>query len=109
MTGANDRADALLVDLVPVLESIPVMGFGGSGPSLAIAHLQSGDKERALAALRAAVDVGWRYNWWYFFDHHPALQPLRDDPEFQAMRAEVAANMAEQLKNVQKKAAPPPT
>ena len=73
-TGANDRADALLVDLVSVLESIPVMGFAGSGPWLAIAHLQSGDKERALAALRA----------------------------------EIAADMVEQLKNVQKKAAPPP-
>lgn len=108
-TGADDRADALLVDLVPVLESRPVMGFSGSGPWLAIAHLQAGDKERALVALRVAIDAGWRANWWYFFDHHPSLQALRDEPEFQAMRAEIAADMAEQLKNVQKKAAPPPT
>jgi hypothetical protein len=90
---------------------------------MAIAHLQAGDKEKALVALRTAIDAGWRYNWWYYFDHHPSLEPLRDDPEFQAMRAEIAADMAEQLKNVRrmeadgeipasqpmKKAAPPPT
>ncbi len=76
---------------------------------MAVAHLQSGDKQNALAALRTAIDAGWRYNWWYFFDHHPVLEPLHDDPEFQAMRAEIAADMATQLMNVQKKAAPPPT
>ncbi len=108
-TGADDRADALLVDLVPVLESRPVMGFTGSGPLLAIAHLQARNKEGALAALRVAVDAGWRFDWWYYFDHHPSLVPLHDDPEFQALRAEVAADMAAQLKNVQKKTAPPPT
>ena len=75
---------------------------------MVIAHLQVDDKERALVALLTAIDAGWRYNWWYFFDHHPALESLRDDPEFQAMRAEIAADMAEQLKNVRKKAAPPP-
>ncbi|MCH7538732.1 MAG: tetratricopeptide repeat protein [Proteobacteria bacterium] len=68
-----------------------------------------GEFEKALAALRVAIDAGWRANWWYFFDHHPSLQALRDEPEFKAMRAEIAADMAEQLKNVQKKAAPPPT
>ncbi len=90
---------------------------------MAVAHLQSGDKQYALAALRTAIDAGWRYNWWYFFDHHPSLEPLREDPDIQAMRAEIAADMAEQLKNVRrmeadgeipasqpmKKAAPPPT
>ncbi len=109
-TGKDAKADALLAKLMPVLDSIPVMGiYTGSGPWLGIAHLQSGDKQSALAALRTAVDAGWRYDWWYYFDHHPALEPLRDDPEFQALRAEIAADMDEQLKNVQKKAAPPPT
>ena len=109
VTGKGAEADALLAKLVPVLISRPVMGFSGSGPWLAIAHVQAGDKQQALVALRTAVDAGWRYNWWYFFDHHPALEPLRGDPEFQAMRAEIAADIAAQLKNVQKKAAPPPT
>jgi len=108
-TGEDTDADALLAKLMPVLESRPVMGYNGSGPWTAIAHLQSGSKQKALAALRVAVEAGWRYDWWYYFDHHPALELLRDDPEFQAMRAEIAADMAAQLKNVQKKAAPPPT
>ena len=122
-TGKDAQADDLSADLVPVLESRPVMGFTGSGPWLAIAHLQAGDNQKALASLRTAIDAGWRYNWWYFFDHHPSLEPLRDDPEFQAMRAEIAADMATQLKNIRKmeangeipasqpmkKAAPPPT
>ncbi len=108
-TGKEAEAEDLLAKLIPVLESLPVMGRHGSGPWMAVAHLQSGDKQNALAALRTAIDAGWRYNWWYFFDHHPVLEPLHDDPEFQAMRAEIAADMATQLMNVQKKAAPPPT
>ncbi len=108
-TGKATQADALLADLVRVLESLPVMGDAGSGPWLAIAQLQAGDKKGALAKLRVAIDAGWRFNWWYFFDHHPSLEPLRDEPEFKAMRAEIAADIAAQLKNVQKKASPPPT
>jgi len=124
-TGLPDQANKLLADVQLVMDSMPVLGYWGSGPFEAIAYAMSGEDQTALAALRVAVDAGWRWGWWYFFDHDPLLESLRGYPEFQAMRAEIAADMAEQLKNVRrmeaneeipapawpapKNAAPPPT
>ncbi len=38
--------------------------------------------------------------WWYELQHKPDLEPLHDEPEFQAMVAEIEADMAEQLARV---------
>ena len=45
----------------------------------------------------------WAESWWYIFDHSLAFESLRDDPRFQALRARVAADVAEQLAKVNKK------
>ena len=49
---------------------------------------------------RVAIDAGFRESWWYEFDYSPAFDSIRDDPEFQALRARVAAEIAEQLARV---------
>ncbi len=56
-----------------------------------------GEKEQALSALRRAIDEGWRVEWWYQLKLKPDLEPLHDEPEFQAMVAEIEADMAAQL------------
>ncbi len=59
-----------------------------------------GDKQRALSALRQAIDEGWRSLWWYSLKQSPILESLHDEPEFQAMVAEIEADMAAQLERV---------
>ena len=69
-------------------------------------HAVRGDKEAALAALRSAIDRGplvkvegaarsggWRRNPQYLL-LHPHLRILHEEPEFQAMVAEVEADVA---------------
>lgn len=59
-----------------------------------------GRTEEALRALRQAVDEGWRSPWWYYLVHDPALDSIRDEPEFQAMLEEIKADMAAQLEHI---------
>jgi hypothetical protein len=59
-----------------------------------------GEKQKALAALQQAIDEGWRDLWWYFLKYDPILESLHDEPEFQAMIAEIEADMAAQLARV---------
>ena len=59
-----------------------------------------GDPKAALAALREAVDAGWRVYWWYYLEHDPNLESIRDRPEFQAILEEIRADMATQLVRV---------
>jgi hypothetical protein len=54
-----------------------------------------------LVALRQAIDEGWRgYWWWYYLKQDLNLESLHDEPEFQAMVAEIEADMAAQLERV---------
>jgi hypothetical protein len=53
-----------------------------------------------LPALRQAIDEGWRSHGWYFLKQDPTLESLHDEPEFQAIVAEIEADMAEQLARV---------
>jgi hypothetical protein len=54
---------------------------------------------RTPTALRQAIDEGWRLGWWYW-ERDPNLESLHDEPEFQAMVAEIEADMAAQLARV---------
>jgi tetratricopeptide (TPR) repeat protein len=99
-SGEFDRADILLdrsFDLIPNFPRLSLQGYGVVDVQI---YAQRGQKEQALAALRQAVDEGWRYNWWYYRDHDPSLESIRNEPEFQAVLAEVKADMAEQLAHV---------
>ena len=41
-----------------------------------------------------------RIFWWYYLKYDPTLESLHDEPEFQAMVAEIEADMAAQLARV---------
>ena len=49
---------------------------------------------------RQVIDDGWRIRWWYFLKLDPNLESLHDEPEYQAMVAEIEADMAAQLARV---------
>ena len=73
-----------------------MMGLYGYGFNRAKIALLRGDKQESLAELSKLIDAGWRELWWYEFDYSLVFEPLRDDSEFKALRARVAADMAEQ-------------
>jgi tetratricopeptide (TPR) repeat protein len=99
-TGEQQRADWLLESSLQYIQRIPRLGFAGYGIADVKIYTLQGDKQRALSALRQAIDEGWRDGWWYYLRYDPTLESLHDEPEFQAMVAEIEADMAAQLARV---------
>ena len=99
-TGENRKAHRLLDKAYANTKTRPMMGTFGYGYNRAKIALLRGDKKESLTELTKLIDAGWRVLWWYEFDHSLAFESLRDDPQFQALRATVAADMAEQLARV---------
>ncbi len=103
--GRPARAQLLLDRSLEVAEStsIPRLHWYtvayGIPQQVQIYALQ-GKTEEALGALRQAIDNGWRGLWWYWLEHEPNLDSIRDKPEFQAMVEEIKADMAAQLARV---------
>ncbi len=83
------------------IQTIPRLGFwNGYWISDVRIYALQGKTEKALAALRHAVDERWRVNSWYYLEHDPVLDSIRDEPEFQVMVEEIKADMAAQLARV---------
>ena len=99
-TNEQERADMLLDRCLEFIRTIPRLGFRGYRISDVQIHAQRGEQEKALAALRQAIDQGWRTYWWYYLEHDLSLESLHDEPEYQAMVAEIDADMATQLARV---------
>jgi tetratricopeptide (TPR) repeat protein len=98
--GEREQSELLRERSLEQLRSAPRMGIRGSGISDARIHIQRGKKQEALLALREAVDEGYRVGWWWEIKLKPDFEPLHDEPEFQAMLAEIEADMAAQLAHV---------
>ena len=79
---------------------MPRVGIRGSEINDMLIDALRGEKQKALAALRQAIDGGWRVGWWRWLKHKPDLEPLHGEPEFQAMVAEIEADMAARLAHV---------
>ncbi len=99
-TGEQERADWLLENSLQYIERIPRLGFAGYEVADVQIYALQGEKKKALSALRQAIDEGWRSLWWYLLKQDPSLESLHDEPEFQAMVAEIEADMATQLARV---------
>jgi tetratricopeptide (TPR) repeat protein len=99
-TGEQEHADLLLNRSFQHIQTLPRLGLGGHWISDVQIYALRGDKQKALSALRQAIDEGWRDGWWYFLKYDPILESLHDEPEYQAMVAEIEADMAEQLERV---------
>jgi len=99
-TGEERRAETLLDRSLEYVRSIPRLGIDGYWIADVQIYALQGKRKKALAALRQAIDDGWRTLWWYYLERDPNLESLHDDPEFQAMLEEVRADMATQLERV---------
>jgi TolB-like protein/Tfp pilus assembly protein PilF len=99
-TGEQQRADRLLEGSLQYIQQIPRLGLSGYGIADVQIYALQGDKQKALSALQQAIDEGWRAHWWYFLKFDPTLESLHDEPEYQAMVAEIEADMAAQLARV---------
>ena len=95
--GEQDPANALLDRCLAFVRTIPRLGKEGYWISDAAIYAIRGDAPSVLAALREAIDQGWRASWWYYLKHDPNFDAVRDEPEFQAMVDELAADMKHQL------------
>jgi tetratricopeptide (TPR) repeat protein len=99
--GEHERADWLLESSLQYIQRIPRLGFFfGYGIADVQIYALQGDKQKALSTLRQAIDEGWRADWSYFLKYDPNLESLHDEPEYQAMVAEIEADMAAQLAHV---------
>jgi tetratricopeptide (TPR) repeat protein len=99
-TGEQERADLLLELAFERIQTLPRLGRWGYGVAYVKIYALQGEKQKALAALRQAIDEGWRAYWWYYLKYDPTLESLHDEPEFQAIIAEIEADMAAQLARV---------
>ena len=100
ITGEQERADLLLDRSLTFIQTIPRLGWDGYEIADVLIYAQQGKTGAALAAVRQAIDQGWRASWWYYLEHDPNLDSIRDEPEFQAMVEEIRADMAAQLAHV---------
>ncbi len=98
--GEQEHADLLLNRSLGHIQTLPRLGLSGYGIADVQLYALRGDKQKALSALRQAIDEGWRDSWRYFLEHDSTLESLHDEPEFQAMVAEIEADMAAQLARV---------
>jgi len=98
--GEERRAELLLDSSLKYIRTIPRLGLDGYWVADVQIYALQGRREKALAALREAIDDGWRTLWWYYLERDPNLTSLRGDAEFQAMLEEIRADVAAQLERV---------
>ena len=98
--GERQRADLLLDGSLEQLRLLPRFGAAGYGIADVQIHAIRGERQKALAALRTAIDEGSNDFWWYFAEHDLSLEPLHDEPEFQTMIEEIRADMAVWLERI---------
>lgn len=96
--GEQERADDLLEGSLKVLEALPRLGTTGYWITDVRIYALQKRPQQAIAALRQAIDEGWRILSWYYLDHDPNLDSIRAHPEFEQLRQELNADLALQAK-----------
>lgn len=101
LLGEQQRADDLLEGSLNVIRAMPRLGVSGYDICDVRIYALQRRPEEALGALRGAIDEGWRLWTWFYLDHDPNLESIRNEPEFQRLYADVKADLASQARHVQ--------
>jgi len=101
MEGSTARAGVLFGRILDQIEGRRRVGFEGIGNIDACIYASLGETDKALAAMREAVDAGWRDFYGGMLNQPPVmLNSLVGIPEYDAMVAEINADLAVQLERV---------
>jgi tetratricopeptide (TPR) repeat protein len=87
--GETQRRDVLLRALEEQIATRHRTRGVGYGILDVYIHAIRGDRDRAIAGLREALDMGWRGGWFYTLRRDWKLANLHQDPEFIAMVIEL--------------------
>ena len=93
--GRDDEADAVLARGMAAAQEYPLKGIWGRNYFGSGLYALNGEYDKALDELEALFDAGLTLDYWWRLDYEPAFDSLRDDSRFQALRARVAADMAQ--------------
>lgn len=97
LRGSGDEASAAsrLAELSALLDRMAEGGVQTNGMYFVRAELEAmrGDADKAMVALRHAVQLGWRDAW--LAEHQPFLESLRPRADFRALLSDVNARNAD--------------
>ncbi len=101
--GEIQQRDVLLVAMEKRIATLHRIHGDGYGILDVYIHAMRGHRDQAIAALREAIDVGWRATWpyymvdsWWMLRQDWKLASLHKDPEFISMVEELEADIAAQ-------------
>jgi tetratricopeptide (TPR) repeat protein len=100
IAGETQKAGTVLEQILDVLQTETRLGIAGFAVADVQTYVLQGRNPEALKALREAVDEGWRRSWPFWLRYDPILESLHDEPEYQAIIAELEADMAAQLQRI---------
>jgi TolB-like protein/predicted Zn-dependent protease len=99
-TGEQEQAERLLEVSLSAVDSKTLSLYRSPRLAAARIHALREDFPQAIEAIRSAIDQNWRWDAWFYLKHDPILAPLHDNSEFQALAAEIEADLARQLGQV---------
>lgn len=92
--GQFDRANYLYDGALTAMQSMHRTRGNAYGIWDVPIYVTRGESQKAISALREAIDSGWRSQWWYF--RMPAYESIRAEPEWNALISEIEADIASQ-------------
>ena len=64
-------------------------------------HALQGRPAQAIEAFRTAIEEGWTVLWWYYTELDPALESIRNEPEFRELVADIEGRISNLLIQLQ--------
>ncbi|MDX1571994.1 MAG: tetratricopeptide repeat protein [Xanthomonadales bacterium] len=95
----NDEYEKALELTRAYIDRLPRLGYLGYELADVKLALLEGDEDEALRLFAQAVDENWLFQWRFHLSD-PALDPIRDEPEFEEALARLRARIAEQRTQV---------
>lgn len=96
-TGQKNCADRMLEEILNYINAMPRQGYRSLGFLDCEVYSRLGKTERALEALRKAVEVGIRIPWWSQLKTSPHTLALREERGFKMLMNSLEADMSAQL------------